>query len=75
MVKRRVSVKNIDGSVGWQMCEGTTLTCPAVYQGPDTGSCNDLSDSEAGTPNKRARICSENWDNESGSEYNYDVKN
>ena len=44
MVKKRVSVKNIDGSVGWQMCEGTTLTCPAVYQGPDTGSCNDLSD-------------------------------
>ena len=57
------------------MCEGTTLSCPAVNHGPDTGSCDNLSDSEAGTANKRVRICSEEWDNESESEHNNDVRN
>ena len=67
-------VKNKDGSVGWQMCEGTTLSCPAVNPGHGTGSCDNLSDVEAGAANKRARGCHVNGASESESETNNDVK-
>ena len=73
MVKKRVSVQYKDGSVGWQMCEGTTLSCPAVNPGHSTGSCDVLSEVEAGVTNKRARVYSENWTGESEPGANYDV--
>ena len=60
MVKeKRVSVVNKDGTVGWKMCEITTLACPLVNPGRMcvTSSNDCLSDERAGAiTNKRARI-------------------
>ena len=72
--EKRVSVQNKDGSVAWQMREGTTLSCPAVNPGHGTGSRDNLSDVEAGAANKRARVYSENWTGESEPGTNNDVK-
>ena len=57
--EKRVSGVNKDGTVGWKMCEVTTLACPAVNPGSTcvTRSNDGLSDERGGAmTNKRARI-------------------
>ena len=66
--EKRVSVVNKDGTVGWKMCEVTTLACPAVNPGRTcvTRSNDCLSDEKGGAmTNKRARISVSGVDDQS----------
>ena len=60
VVKKKMSVVNRDGSIGWTMREVTTLACPLATQGKgirsDSSADSPAIVGETTSTNKRARI-------------------
>ena len=56
VTKKRVSVVTKEGSLGWKMCEGTILVCPAVRR-TEAERGDTVQPDIMLSANKRARIC------------------
>ena len=55
-MSKRVSVITKEGSLGWKMCEGTILVCPAVRR-VQSERGDRIQPENMLSANKRARIC------------------
>ena len=59
VTNKRVSVITKEGSLGWKMCEGTILVCPAVRR-TQSDRGNTVKPDVVLSANKRARFCKSN---------------